>query len=189
MDSKFTEKLGAWLQAKAEDRDLAEGAMLLLQLTGNRIMYNNIMLNPSKHREYLEYQLQKHYNFRVAELTHEQVMEMQTQVSEIAAKRKLADLPDDASGETADKSAFRNGKRADHDRLPAEIQALYVENLSTLRRMREVHLRLRTLSVEGTPCHDSDRYPFLKELIALDKKLKASWEAYDQYKYEKDGEH
>ena len=158
MDSKFTQKLGAWLQTKAEDRNLAEGALLLLQLTGNRIMYNNIMLNPSKHREYLEYQLQKHYNFRVAELTHEQVMEMQTQVAEIATKRKLAELPDSEDNlQSSVRNPLKYGKRADHDQLPAEIQALYVENLSTLRRMREVHLRLRTLSVEDTPCHDSDR--------------------------------
>ena len=28
---------------------------------------------------------------------------------------------------------------------------------------------------------DSERYPFLKELISLDKKLHANWEAYDHY--------
>jgi hypothetical protein len=76
---------------------------------------------------------------------------------------------------------FKQGKRADHDILPEEIQALYVENLSLLQRMREVHLRLRTLSTADAPCPDSERYPFLKELIELDKKMHANWEQYDHY--------
>ena len=41
--------------------------------------------------------------------------------------------------------------------------------------------RLRSLSLENSTCPDSERYPFLKELIALDKKLHANWEAYDHY--------
>ena len=51
--------------------------------------------------------------------------------------------------------------------------------------MRELHLKLRTLSTEDSPCPDSERYPFLKELITLDKKLHANWEAYDRYVPEK----
>ena len=47
--------------------------------------------------------------------------------------------------------------------------------------MRELHLRLRSLSLDNVTCPDSERYPFLKELIALDKKLHANWEAYDHY--------
>ena len=47
--------------------------------------------------------------------------------------------------------------------------------------MREVHLRLRSLSLENATCPDSERYPFLKELISLDKKLHANWEASDRY--------
>ena len=50
--------------------------------------------------------------------------------------------------------------------------------------MREVHLRLRTLSAENTVCPDSERYPFLKELITLDKKYRANWQTYDLYKPE-----
>lgn len=47
--------------------------------------------------------------------------------------------------------------------------------------MRELHLRLRSLSLDSATCPDSERYPFLKELISLDKKLHANWEAYDKY--------
>ena len=47
--------------------------------------------------------------------------------------------------------------------------------------MRELHLKLRSLSLDNTPCPDSERYPFLKELISLDKKLHSNWEIYDHY--------
>jgi hypothetical protein len=76
---------------------------------------------------------------------------------------------------------FRKGKREDHDRLPDEIQACYVENLSLLQQMRELHLHLRNLSLDNAPCPDSDRYPFLKELIRLDKKMHENWDRYDHY--------
>lgn len=72
-------------------------------------------------------------------------------------------------------------KRVDHDSLPDEIKAKFVENLLILQRMCELHLRLRSLSLDNVICPDSERYPFLKELIALDKKLHANWEAYDHY--------
>ena len=51
--------------------------------------------------------------------------------------------------------------------------------------MRELHLQLRKLSEMNTTCPDSDRYPFLKELIALDKKLHENWDKYDHYVIEK----
>ena len=43
---------------------------------------------------------------------------------------------------------FRKGKRADHDQLPEEIQARYIENLDLLRKMRELHLKLRKLDTQ-----------------------------------------
>ena len=76
---------------------------------------------------------------------------------------------------------FKAGKRADHDKLPEEIQALYVENLDLVHRMRELHLKLRTMSTTDSTCADSDRYPFLKEFIKLDKKLHDNWNVYDHY--------
>ena len=52
-------------------------------------------------------------------------------------------------------SEFKAGKRADHDSLPIEIQALYVENGNIIHKMRELHMRLRSLSVENATCPDS----------------------------------
>ena len=171
MDANFTKQIQEWLNQDAAKRDYAQGALYLLQLTGNQIMYRNLMANPRRNAEFIERQLQKRLSFRLQKLTHAQVEEMQSQVDTIAKKV----LPPN-SGEN-----FKQGKRDDHDQLPDEIQALYVENLGIVQRMRELHLRLRSLSTEDNPARDCDRYPFLKELIDLDKKLHANWETYDHY--------
>ena len=47
--------------------------------------------------------------------------------------------------------------------------------------MRELHLKLRTLSLDNATCPDSERYPFLKEIINLDKKRVANWDIYDHF--------
>jgi hypothetical protein len=188
MDHKFTELIGAWLQTPAEERDYNVGALYLLKLSGNAIMYRNNIAALDNRKKFIEYQLQKYYNFRVQELTHAQVVEMEAKVEEIVAEHLSteADTGDEEtsteqSGEAEESQARQKGKRADHDLLPEDIQAKYVENFSILQRMRELHLRLRTMSTEDSTCPDSERYPFLKELIELDKKLHANWEAYDRY--------
>ena len=174
MNNNFTELIKEWLNTDASKRDYAVGALYLLKLSGNQIMYRNLVARDTPQtREFIEYQLQKYYNFRVQELTHEQVKEMQTQVDAIIEEH----IPLAAAADTAP----QKGKRDDHDTLPDSIKALYVENLSLLQKMRELHLKLRSLSLENATCPDSERYPFLKELIALDKKLHANWEAYDHY--------
>ena len=176
MNNEFTERVQKWLNTPDSERDYNEGAMLLLKLTGNQIMYRNLTMRRTRQsEEFIVYQLKRRLKFRLAQLTHEQVEQMQRQVDGIVQKRHLE------KKESASTSEFKAGKRADHDELPDEIQALYVENLSIVQKMRELHLKLRTLSLDNAPCPDSERYPFLKELIALDKKLHSNWEAYDHY--------
>lgn len=60
-------------------------------------------------------------------------------------------------------SEFKAGKRADHDSLPEDIQALYVENLDITHRMRELHLRLRLLSDSTKQVPAAERKPLLDE--------------------------
>lgn len=172
MDHKFTEQIKQWLEAPEAERDYSVGALYLLKLSGNQIMYRNIISQIDRRHDFVEYQLQKYYNFRVADLTRAQVEEMEQQVEAIVAEH----IPLAAKADELPK-----GKRSDHDALPDDIKAKFVENLSILQRMRELHLRLRSLSLDSATCPDSERYPFLKELISLDKKLHANWEAYDTY--------
>ena len=173
MDHKFTEQIKQWLETPETERDYTVGALYLLTLSGNQILYKNLVAALDRRHDVIEYQLQKYYNFRVQALTHAQVEEMSAQVEKIVAEH----IPLAAK---ADEDPAK-GKRPDHEDLPGEIKAKYVENLSLLQRMRELHLRLRSLSLENATCPDSERYPFLKELIALDKKMHSNWEAYDHY--------
>ena len=219
MDNIFTEEVKAWLDMPASERDYDKGALYLLQLSNNQIMYRNLSRNAKKHGDFIEHHIRKYMKFRLERLTHEQVQEMQKKVDKIAILRNLdasakgdsaspgsenshevaegvegangVECSDSASGstETADSSdsavsaspKFKAGIRADHDLLPAEIQALYVENASILQKMRELHLILRNLSLDNVACPDSERYPFLKELIELDKMYHSNWKAYDSF--------
>ena len=191
MNHTFTKLLQDWVNTPDEQKDWAQGALLLLQLSGNRIMYHNISVNPKGKAEFIKGKLQQYLNFRLRDMTKVEVQEMQQQVDEIMAKVikpdfRVSDGKAGRSGETAANSQsefadFKAGKRTDHDALPDEIKALYVENLQLLHRMREVHLRLRSLSLENATCPDSERYPFLKEIIALDKRLRSNWDTYDHF--------
>lgn len=172
MDNKFTELIKQWIETPSNQRDYSVGALYLLKLSGNQIMYRNVVAQLDRRHDFVDYQIQKYYNFRVQALTHAQVEEMQQKVDVIVAEHiSLA----------ANADEHKTGKRDDHDSLPDDIKAKYVENLSILQRMRELHLKLRSLSLDTAPCPDSERYPFLKELIELDKKMHANWEEYDHY--------
>ncbi len=178
MNNVFNSKLQQWLDD--DNRTIEDGCMLLLQMENNQIHYRNLMQHPNKAAvmKYLLSELQKRLNIRLKNITHEEVAKMDEQVQVIVKKR--FSFQDNKTEGTTDEE-FRKGKRADHDELPDEIQALYVENLDVLRRMREVHLKLRSISTSQVSCPDNERYPFLKELIALDKKYHENWDAYDHY--------
>ena len=163
MDHNFTQKIKEWLETPAEERDYKAGALYLLKLSGNRIMYKNLIGQIDRQHQFVEYQLQKYYNFRVAALTHAEVTQMEAEVEKIVEEH----IPLAA--------------KADSETLPDDIKAKYVEYLSLMQLMRDLHMKLRSLSLENATCPDSERYPFLKELISLDKKLHANWEAYDRY--------
>ena len=174
LDEKFTKRIQAWLESPAESRNLEEGALLLLQLTGNKIQYRNIMSSPSRWARHIERELQKRLNLRLQQVTHAQVEAMAVRVEKIANDHLSLQ-------ETNPASEFKAGKRADHDSLPQEIQSLYVENLGIVQRMRALHAELRVITNRPGTCPDSDRYPFLKELIALDEQLHGNRAQYDGY--------
>ena len=155
-----------------EQKNWDEGAIMLLQLSGNKIMYANISVNPKGKAEFIKGKLQQYLNFRLQDLTKQEVKEMQ---------QKVGVIVQDTIKPEGDFADFKAGKRADHDTLPDEIKALYTENLDIVHRMRELHLKLRSLSLEDATCPDSERYPFLKEIIALDKKLHENWDTYDHF--------
>ena len=174
--NNLTDKLQQWLDTPSAERDWNEGAILLLQLTNNTIMYRNLSINPKGKAEFIEGKLRAFLKARREIEAHDEVNIMQEQVEAIVASRT-----EFSNKDTNPATDFKAGKRADHDSLPEEIQALYVENLDLVHRMRELHLKLRTMSTTDSTCADSDRYPFLKEFIKLDKKLHDNWNVYDHF--------
>ncbi|MBQ4916902.1 MAG: hypothetical protein IIU72_02965, partial [Muribaculaceae bacterium] len=104
LDNKFTELIQKWLETPSDERDYAVGALYLLKLSGNQIMYRNIMANPTSKAEFIEYNIRKYYNFRVQALTHYQVEVMQKQVDAIAEQHFSLEEENPAKD-------FKKGKR------------------------------------------------------------------------------
>ena len=172
--NNLTDKLQDFLDTPREDRDWNEGAILLLQLTNNTIMYRNLSINPKGKAEFIEGKLRAFLKSRREVEAHDEVLILQEQVNAIIENRTEFKEDNEAK-------EFKAGKRADHDRLPEDIQALYVENLDLVHRMRELHLRLRLLSDSTKQVPAAERKPLLDEFINLDKKLHANWDTYDHY--------
>lgn len=175
IELELTPQIKQWLETEPAQRNLQEGADLLLRVTRNRILYANVTRNLSRHAQTIEYHLKKIYSTRLADITHEEVRSMMVQVDAIVSAHGLNNQGDSS------KSELQLGKRADHDELPAEIQALYTDNAELRRKMRECHLHLRMITPENSTCPDSDRYPWAKELIAYDTLYRENWNRYDHY--------
>lgn len=174
IELELTPKIKAWLDTPADKRDYAEGALLVGKVSRNRILYANVSRDPYAKREAIEYHLRKIYAQRLQDVTRAEVAGMMKEVDKIAERRGL-----ESSG--SNKSDFQKGKRADHDDLPEEIRALWVENGDLRLRMRECHLRLRMINSTNSTCPDSDRYPWAKQLIEYDRRYRDNWNRYDHY--------
>lgn len=176
IELELTPQIKEWLDTEPSQRNLQRGADLLLRITRNKILYTNITRNIARHAGTIEYHLNKIYKARLNDITHAQVRSMMVEVDAIAGARGL-ESPEGSSK----RSESQRGKRADHDELPEEIKQLYVDNADILRKMRECHVRLRMITPENSTCPDSDRYPWAKEIIALDTLYRENWNRYDHY--------
>lgn len=212
MDDKLTQGLQSWLSAPAEGRDMREGAEMLLRLSRNRILHQNILRRPDKFAAKLEYELRKHLRIRLDGLTRREVVLMEREVMPLAKEtleagcplpspmpggdtpvpEETGETPPQAQGEEATAEAPSAGvlhsdddqpapacagRRADHDALPPEIQALYEQNGELWHRIKQTYNTL--LSMEKLePC---DRYEHLRMLKELDARYRENWRRYDGY--------
>lgn len=168
------DKVRDWLALDKSKRDYQKGALMMLQITSNRIQYNNVVRNLAAKSGVVDFELENYLKVKAKAVEKAQVKAMREEVSVIAHKRNL-----DGSKYTANKN---RGKRLDHDSLPDEIKALYTENLSLLQAMREDHVQLRKLVLDDkVTCLDAEQYPFLKDIIEKDEQMHKNWQAYDQY--------
>lgn len=177
MDNKITEQLTDWLNTPQEKRDIPAGAMMLLRLNNNRFLYANILRRPDKMADKLEYELRKHLRIRLDGLTRADVIKLEAQVIP-AAKKTLASPPTVIStDDELPEAKVATGRRADHDLLPPEVQALWDNNLRLYKTIKNVFEQLKTMD-KAQPC---DRYEYLKILDDSDRKYRANLERYDHY--------
>lgn len=161
-DPILTSQISDWLNASPKQRSLEDGALLLLRLNANRIMYQMILRN--RLAEKLEYELQKHLNIRLHGLTRAEVAKVEKQVMP-RLKKELA------NGEE-----YR-GRRADHDSLPDKVKALYEKNGTRWRQMHRLFETLKTMR-DAQPC---DRHELVHQLVQLDDAYRTDWEKYDHW--------
>lgn len=175
IELELTPKVQQWLDTPAEKRDLAAGAELLLRINRNKILHRNIMRNPERKRDVLEYHLKKILKERLIDKTHSEVQSMMVKVGAIAKAHAL-NRP-----ENMNRSVWQKGKRADHDELPPEVQHLWEENGDLRRKMRDAHTKLRLIDSTNSSCPDNDRYPIAQYLIECDIRYRDNWNLYDHY--------
>lgn len=177
MDNKFTQQISDWLNTPREQRDIPAGAIMLLRLNNNRFLYANIMRRPDKFAEKLEYELRKHLRIRLDNMTMADVVRLEAQVIP-AAKKTLATPPAVIStDDELPEAKVARGRREDHDRLPAAVQALWDYNLQLYKTIKNVFEQLKTME-RAQPC---DRYEYVKILDEADKKYRANLERYDNF--------
>lgn len=192
IDQKFTEDLSAWLSTPRDERDVVAGAELLMRITGNRQFYATAIVRPHVVHDHVEYELKKHLAIRQEGHNVETLRNLERELlaecaEEFSAASSESPVEEQAAAEEGDAYAVpreapvvsspKRGRRADHDALPAEIQALYDDNATRYEQMRKVYQQLLTMS-DAEPC---DRKEHIFQLDQLVKAWAAAWEAYDRY--------
>lgn len=171
-DPKITKQMQEFVHADEKDRDYREAAMLLLKVSGNRVEYNNNVANLDSKKQHILKRLSQYLEFRLKAMTKEEVAEMKKKADKIVAEAPKTE------------ERYRTGIRDDHDSLPDEILAAYKEANDCIQKQKQLHLKIRSLALADAPCPDSELFPFVKEIIELDKKRLERWKTYDSYKAE-----
>ena len=187
---KTIEILQRWLQESntANPQWVERGCTLILQYLHNHVLAANFRRVPKHFLPAVQHHLSRALTLALQEVTHTEVIQMKKQVQIIVATLPAKHPAKEPAKEPASVQPTR-GRRPDHDTLPAEIRDLYEQNLPLLQRIRNLHERLIILTEQqrqnpDISCPDGEIYPFLKEIIALEKKYHQNWKTYDEYQPE-----
>ena len=205
-DPKFTEKLKKWFECEHTDANIREGALLLLQMNNNRHLYQLINFDPQGKLELLKYELQKHLNYRIEGMTIDDVRNydkavtpvLQTAVDKTSEADKIAKqlaphLPV-VESENLDSivpsAIVAKGKRADHDQLPENIQAIWDNNCALWKKIKEHFEACKAYDMscdryEGLHAADED---FKRMLLTLKEEYYAYKQAMDIYDHAQPGD-
>lgn len=165
----FQKKVYDWLDLPVDERNLEAGATLLLQITRNRVLHQNVVRR--KNFEKIEYVLKKYMN------------EHKIEIPQADAAGDDREDEDPSSENLKTLTVEMRGKRKDHDSLPEAIQMIFVGNTEKYHMMRSIHEKLKLMSKDDK-FSDEDRKPHLDELVKLDKDIRDAWEKYDNFKAE-----
>ena len=192
IDPSFTTRMQRYLAQTSDEREVAQGALLLFQLTGNAYLYHNALLHPQKYAPTIEHELKKHLRIRLDGLTRQEVAQLEKEslhriaqtISQGAPTSSHSHISTSAhSGQptittdTDHNKAQHRGKRPDHDKLPPHIQELYDRNGDIYYKMKTLYNQLLQME-DSQPC---DRYELLKQLRQADDHYRANWKQYDTW--------
>lgn len=159
--------------------------MLLLQLNRDNAMYQRIMRRKERELPFLEYKLRRFLQMRQDGQTIKDVVKLDNEITpQIAAATGTIDtgetlpmvVPTEDSGPESLPSYVRKGIRPDHDKLPANIQAIWPANVERWKKIKEAFETCKQLT---EPC---DRYEYLKVLKETWYKYKEDMARYDDYR-------
>ncbi len=167
-DVDYKQLVDAWLES--EEKDIDAGALLLLKLNRNRVLHQYI--TRKKALDKLIYEMKKQSDILEARVNHGTAKLTEIEVKELTQKTKKAEQ----TLAVVEKGV--KGKRPDHDQLSPDVQKAHEDNLVIYPKMRSLHEKLKLME-NDRPC---DRYPFLKELVELDGKVRENWKLYDKAK-------
>ena len=174
MDNNLTLKIQEWLDAPVSERNIPAGAELLLKLNRNRILYHNIIHRGERMMGKLEYELKKYLRMRKDNKTVADVVRLEKEI--LPKVQKFVEEEEPAN------KAEHAGKRADHDELPPEIQALWDENFLQYSKVKALFEELKAM-MNMEPC---DRYEKLKLLDEDESKYRKNLADYDAYRKSED---
>lgn len=174
LDEKLTKDIQLWLDSPQEQRDLEQGAEMLLRLNRNRYMHAQILRRSNFAK--LEYELHKHLKIRLEGLTTSEVARMEKDALPKIEESLANGQPIISTDVDHPEGVFR-GRRADHDTLPADLQVLYERNGEIYFKMKQIFETLKGME-DATPC---DRHELLTQLVDLDKAYRDNWNAYDTW--------
>ena len=184
-DPKITEGMVAWLRSDHTDEEsIRKGAELLLRVNRNRGLFERICRYPRGGLKKLEYELQKHVNIRLQGYTIQDIEKLDKEI--MPQVQVAVDAADGAADEeipfvkeSADEGdtgcVVLKGKRPDHDKLPAEIQAIWPANAERWKKIKESYNLLLSLNA---PC---DRFEHLQLLKETWYKYKSEMCRYDDF--------
>ena len=184
MDNLFTKQIQDFLAIEnPTEEQIRQGAKLLLQCNParERGIYNSAMKRPTYMLPWIRNDLRKYLGIRKRGLTTPQVEKFNRETVKLV-KQTLSKVPEDvANEEQLSPNTPRLGKRADHDSLPQEIQALWEKNSERWKKMRALHHQLSILIAKPgyAPCDGNELCYTLRQ---TDTELRNDYQRYDDWK-------